>query len=192
MALNIKTISKRLLIIPPILVGIAIMAYQINNRQDPQHEPIKEVAQKVRVITVAEFTVVPRALGFGNVTPGTVWQAVSEVAGKIVEIHPNLKAGTILPKGTVVLKIDPINYRLAVQATEADIRALDAQISELKARVTNTKASLAIEQRSLKLSQKDLKRKQSLLKRRTVSQAAVDQEERNLLARRQSVQSLQR
>ncbi|MBT4937577.1 MAG: efflux RND transporter periplasmic adaptor subunit, partial [Rhodospirillaceae bacterium] len=119
------------------------------------------------------------------------WQAVSEVAGKIVEIHPNLKAGTILPKGTVVLKIDPINYRLAVQATEADIRALDAQISELKARVTNTKASLAIEQRSLKLSQKDLKRKQSLLKRRTVSQAAVDQEERNLLARRQSVQSLQ-
>jgi membrane fusion protein, multidrug efflux system len=191
MALNFKKISKRMLIIPPILVGVAIMAYQVKNRQGPQHEPVKEVVTKVRVITVPQITVIPRALGFGNVTPGTVWQAVSEVAGKIIEIHPNLKAGVILPKNTVVLKIDPIDYKLAVQATEADIRALDAQISELKARVTNTKASISIERRSLKLSEKDLKRKQSLLKRKTVSQAAVDQEERNLLARRQSVQSLQ-
>jgi len=115
---------------------------------------------------------------------------VAEVAGKIVLIHPQLKAGAILPKDTVILKIDPTDYQLAQQSIEADIRAINAQISELKAREKNTKASLAIERRSLALNQKDLKRKQALLKRRAVSQAAVDQEERTLLARRQSMQSL--
>ena len=191
MAFDKKKILKRLLIIPPILIGVALMAYQVKNRQAPQHETLQEVAKKVRVITVPKLTVVPRALGFGNVTPGTVWEAVAEVAGKIVKIHPLLKAGAILSKDTVILKIDPTDYILARQSIEADIRAINAQISELKTREKNTKASLGIERRSLALNQKDLKRKQALLKRRAVSQAAVDQEERTLLARRQSMQSLQ-
>ncbi len=190
MAFDKKKILKRLLIIPPIVVGVALMAYQVKNRQAPQHESLKEVAKKVRVISVPKLTVVPRALGFGNVTPGTVWEAVAEVAGKIVKIHPLLKAGAILPKDTVILKIEPTDYQLAQQSTEADIRAIDAQISELKTREKNTNASLGIERRSLALNEKDLKRKQALLKRRAVSQAAVDQEERTLLARRQSMQSL--
>ncbi|MDP7100341.1 MAG: hypothetical protein QF503_04205 [Rhodospirillales bacterium] len=190
MAFDKKKIMKRLLIIPPILIGVVLMAYQVKNRQAPQHEPLQEIAKKVRVISVQKLTVVPRALGFGNVTPGTVWEAVAQVSGKIIEIHPLLKAGAILPKDTVILKIDPTDYLLAQQSIEADIRAINAQISELKAREKNTKASLAIEQRSLALNQKDLKRKQALLKRRAVSQAAVDQEERTLLARRQSMQSL--
>lgn len=191
MAFNFKKTSKRLLILPPIIIGVAILAYQVKTRQAPEHTPVQEVATKVRVITVPQLTVIPRALGFGNVRPGTVWQAVSEVSGKIVEIHPNLKAGAILAKNTIVLKIDPTDYKLAIQATEADLRALAAQISEVTARVANTRASLAIEQRALKLSQNDLKRKQALFKRKIVSQATVDQEERNVLARRQSVQSLQ-
>ena len=191
MAFDKKKILKRLLIIPPILIGVALMAYQVKNRQAPQHETLQEVAKKVRVITVPKLTVVPRALGFGNVTPGTVWEAVAEVAGKIVKIPPLLKAGAILSKDTVILKIDPTDYILARQSIEADIRAINAQISELKTREKNTKASLGIERRSLALNQKDLKRKQALLKRRAVSQAAVDQEERTLLARRQSMQSLQ-
>jgi membrane fusion protein, multidrug efflux system len=190
MAFEKKKILKRVLIIPPILIGVALMAYQVNNRQAPQREPQQEIAKKVRVISAPKLTVVPRALGFGNVTPGTVWEAVAEVAGKITEIHPFLKAGSILPKDTVILKIDPTDYLLAQQSIEADIRAINAQISELKTREKNTKASLGIERRSLVLNQKDLKRKQALLKRRAVSQAAVDQEERTLLARRQSMQSL--
>jgi len=191
MAFDKKKILKRLLIIPPIVAGVALMAYQVKNRQAPQHETLQEVAKKVRVITVQKLTVVPRALGYGNVTPGTVWEAVAEVAGKIVKIHPLLKAGAILPKDSVILKIDPTDYLLAQQSIEADIRAINAQISEIKTREKNTKASLGIERRSLALNQKDLKRKQALLKRRAVSQAAVDQEERTLLARRQSMQSLQ-
>ena len=185
-----KKLLKRLLIIPPLIIGIAVVIWQVNNKQGPQQEPVQESAKKVRVMTVAEMSVVPRALGFGNVAPGMIWQAVTEISGQIVEIHPQLKKGAILPKGIVALKIDPTDYQLNLQKTKADIRALQAQITEVKERRVNTRASLAIDNRSLKLAENDLKRKQTLLRRKTVSQAAVDQEERNLLARRQSAQSL--
>lgn len=186
-----KSKLKRLLIIPPLIIGVAVVVFQVKSRQGPEQTPLQEVAKNVRVITVPEVTVVPRALGYGNVAPGMIWEAVTEVSGQIVHIHPNLKKGAILPKGTVALKIDQTDYRLALQSTNADIRALKAQIDELAARRKNTQASLAIENRSLRLNERDLKRKQSLLRRKTVSQAAVDLEERNLLARRQSVQSLE-
>jgi len=185
-----KKILKRLLVIPPLILGIAVLVYQVKSKQGPQQAPVQETAKKVRIMTVTELSVVPRALGFGNVAPGMIWEAVTEVSGRVVEIHHQLKKGAILPKDAVALKIDPTDYRLDLQRTKADIRALKAQITELKARRKNTQASLAIENRSLRLNENDLKRKQTLLRRKTVSQAAVDQEERNLLARHQSVQSL--
>lgn len=186
-----KPIWKRLLIIPPILIGIAIVAFMVKGREGPQQAPIQEATRNARIITVPKVTVIPTARGFGNVSPGKVWEGVIEVSGKVSEIHPQLKAGAILPKGTVLLQIDRTDYDLAVRRIKADIRALNAQLAEIKARRQNTRASLAIENRSLVLSERDLVRKQSLLKQRTVSQAAVDQEERNLLSRRQSVQNLQ-
>jgi len=184
-------IWKRLLIIPPILIGIGVVAVMVRSKEPPQQTEVKEVARKARVITVSEMTVIPRAFGFGTVSPGTVWEGVAEVSGKVIERHPRLKAGTILQEGTVLLRIDATDYELALQRLEADIRALKAQITEVRARRSNTQASIAIERRSLQISQRELKRKKDLLKNRTVSQAAVDQEERNVLAGRQSVQNLQ-
>jgi multidrug efflux pump subunit AcrA (membrane-fusion protein) len=58
-------------------------------------------------------------------------------------------------------------------------------------RAANLRASLKIERRSLTLNERDLARKRDLAAKKAVSQAAVDGEERNLLARRQSIQGMQ-
>ncbi|NQV56241.1 MAG: efflux RND transporter periplasmic adaptor subunit [Rhodospirillales bacterium] len=183
-------LKKRLLIIPPILVGLAVVALFVAAKNGPTQSDMGEAARKARVIEVPETTVIPRALGFGTVTPGTVWEALAEIQGKIVYIHPHLKAGAILTKGTVVLRIDPADYQLASGEAKADIRAIEAQLAELAARGKNTRASLAIDQKTLEISRRELNRKRQLLRSRAVSQAAVDLEERNLLDREQSVQNL--
>ncbi len=183
--------KKRLLIIPPILIGIAIVAVMVRSKQAPQQAEIQETARKARIITVPKVNVVPSARGFGNVSPGKVWEGVSEIAGTVIDIHPLLKVGAIMPKDTVLMRIDQTDYDLAVRRIEADIRAAQAQLAELATRRKNTQASLDIEKRSLSLSEREFVRKKELLARKTVAQAAVDQEERNLLARRQSVQNLQ-
>ena len=141
-----------MLIIVPILIGVAVVAYNVRNRAEPQRTDTGEAARKVRIITVPATTVVPRALGFGTVTPGTVWQAVAEVQGTVIEIHAQLKSGSILPKGTTLLRIDPADYRLALRSVEADIGVIRAQLAELAGRRTNTRASLAIEDRLLAIA----------------------------------------
>ena len=82
---------KRLLIIPGIVLGALVLFFLVKTRQEPQRSEIQEVARPVRIITVPEIAIVPRALGYGVVQAGQTWQALAEVAGKIVEIHPQLK-----------------------------------------------------------------------------------------------------
>lgn len=175
----------------PVLAGVAVLVFAVKTKTPPEQLPPQEATTSVRTISVPEVTLIPRAIGYGSIAPARVWQAVSEVSGKIVEIHPQLKKGAIISKGEVLLKIDPTDYNLAITQTEADIRAVSSQIEELNARQKNTQASLEIEKRSLELTKADFERKRKLLKQGNVSQAAVDQEERNVLKGRQSVQSLQ-
>ncbi|NQU58602.1 MAG: efflux RND transporter periplasmic adaptor subunit [Rhodospirillales bacterium] len=174
----------------PVVVGALALAIAVKTRPSPQQLPPEELTARVRIISVPEVTLVPRVIGYGIVKPGRVWQAVAEVAGKVVETHPDLKKGAIIAKGTVLLKIDPTDYRLGILQAEADIRAINAQMEELNGSEKNTKASLEIEDRSLILTKGDFERKRKLLEQGTVSQAAVDQEERNFLKGRQSVQTL--
>ena len=181
---------KKLLFIPPLLLGAAVLVIAVKSKDKPERSPPAERITVVRTIEAPSVTVIPRALGYGSVEPGRVWQAVAEVGGKVVETHPQLKKGAILEAGVVLLRIDPTDYRLAVSETKANIRAVRGQLAELAAKEKNTRLSLAIDERSLVLSRNDLERKRQLLKRKNASQAAVDQEERNVLARQQTIQSL--
>lgn len=181
---------KKLLILPPLAVGVIVLLLAIKDRPAPEKTMPKEAIATVRVIQVPSVTVVPRALGYGYVQPGRVWEAVAQVGGQVVDIHPQLKKGAIIGRGEILLRIDPTDYRLAAAQIEASLRSVQAQLAELEAKGKNTWASLAIEEASLALSRKDLDRKRRLLEKRNVPQAAVDEEERNVLARRLNVQSL--
>lgn len=181
---------KRVLFIPVVLAGAAVLYFLIGGRE-PEQAPPSERVRTVRVIAAPLVPVVPRAVGYGYVEPATVWEAVAEVSGKIIDAHPRLDPGEILPAGAVLLRIDPTDYRLAVAQIEANIRSARAELAELAVRASNTRASLKIEADALALSEKDLERKRELLKRGNVSQSAVDEQERNVLTHAQSVQSLQ-
>lgn len=180
---------KKLLFIPALLVGVAALVLAVKGKSVPEKAPPKEKVTRVRVIEAASMPVVPRAIAYGIVQPGTVWNAVAEAAGEIVETNPQLKKGAILAEGDVLFRIDPTPYELAAAQIEANIRATEAELAELEVRETNTRSSLAIEERSLVLSRKDLQRQKELKKKKAVAQAAVDKEERNVLARQLSVQT---
>lgn len=182
---------RKLLIIPPIVLGIAVLAYFVLQRKAPETKPPEERARFVRVIEAPETAVVPRILGYGTVTPAKVWNAVAQVSGEIVYVHPDFKKGAILPKDTELVRISPADYELAIAQSEANIRSAEAKLKELEVSEENTKAALAIEKRALELREKELARKQELLKSGTVSQSSVDQESRDVLAQRQRVQDLE-
>ena len=185
-----KTVLKRLLVLPPVLIGGAVLAWQIGGHDAPEQAPPDEPARLARVITVNPVTFVPRAVGFGHVEPGTVWRAVAQVSGEIVYRHPDLEAGKPMADGTAILRIDPADYELAVDRIQATLASDEAELADLAVEDANTRASLAIERRSLALADEDLGRKRTLRRSDDVSQAAVDEAERTLLTQRQRVQEL--
>ncbi len=182
---------RRLLIVPPILAGVGLLVWQLSGRVPPQQGEPAEIARPVRVIEVTPGDFVPRALGYGYVQPGRVWEAVAEVAGKIVFRHADLERGRLLPAGTEILRIDPADYELAVQRLEAGRAGVEARLAELAVRGSNAESSLRIERRALQLARQDLERKRALLARGNASQAGVDQAENAMLERRQRAQELE-
>jgi len=181
---------KKFLIIPAIAIGIIIFAINVKNRESPQQIPPAEPTRNVRVIEVPMVDVIPRALGYGNIQPESVWEAVAEVSGKIVEKHPQLKQGALLKSGELLLRIDPTDYKLAIAQSKANLQSIQAQLNELKIKEKNTRLSLKIEQQVLEVAQKELDRQRKLLKRKVVSTDSVDKQERTVLAQTQQIQSL--
>ena len=182
--------GRLMLFVVPVVLGAAAVGYAMKNREGPQRLPPEERMTPVRVVTAPAVDVVPRALGYGSVTPGRIWEAVGEVSGTVIYRHPELEKGAVLRAGTELLRIDPTDYRLAVAQIEANIRSTEAQLAILDVRASNARRSLAIEARSIDLARKELERKQRLVKQGTISQAAVDQEERAVLVGEQAVQNL--
>lgn len=181
-------LMRKLLIIPPLLAGLALLVFFVRSGSEPERKPPAEEARPVSVITIPSVVFVPRAIGYGNAEPARSWEAVAEVSGRIVFKHPLLESGELIGAGVEVLRIDAGDYQLAVESTKAKIRGAVAQIAELDVREQNALQSLRIEQRGLGLAEKDLERKRILLKRGSIAQAAVDEVERAVLSRRQAVQ----
>jgi RND family efflux transporter MFP subunit len=182
---------SRWLIIFPLIIGIASVFVLLKNRSEPQQAALTEPAKPVRFIRVPELDVVPHATGYGSVEPGKTWDAVAEVTGRIIETYPQLKNGELIKADSVILRIDPSDYELALAQVDTDIQGVQAQLAELDAREINTRASLEIEQQALALNGKELERNRALADKGTVTRSAFEQEQRAVLAQRQNVQSLQ-
>jgi multidrug efflux pump subunit AcrA (membrane-fusion protein) len=182
---------KKLLFIPPILIGIAVLFFLVSGREAPERKPAQELARAVRVITAEPVRLVPRVTGFGSVEPGQIWSAIAQVSGEVVYVHPNLKKGAILPAGTEIVRISTADIDLAISQAQANIRSTEAKLAEIEVSETNTAAILQIETRSLKLLEAELKRKEALRERGALAQAAVEQEQRATLAQRKKVQDLE-
>lgn len=186
-----KSLSRRLLIIPPVGLALAALFLVVSRTQPPERVPIEETATTVRFIKVKETAIIPRIKGFGTVQPARVWNAVAQVSGQVIYVHRNFRRGAILDAGTEIIRIDPADYELAIAEAQANIRAAEARLAELKVTEENSRDLLALEKRSLELKEAQLERTQDLQGRGTVSQATLDTEQRDTISQRFRVKDIE-
>lgn len=175
--------KHRWLILPPIAIGITILIWMAQGRQPPTQVDRGEAARAVRVIEAPAVELAPTAEGYGPVRPARVWRAVAQVSGRIIEIHPRLRDGEILGAGTELVRIDPIDYELALAQAQAEL-------AELTVQEQNTRASLEIEERNRDLANQELERLRKLAEKGTASASDVDQAERTALTSNSAAQNL--
>lgn len=180
----LRRYGRRLLVLPPLLVAVVILVVATKGRPAPERLETAEVARPARVVAAPRLDLVPRVTAHGTVVPGRTWDAVAEVAGRVLEVHPELRNGAILPAGTVLARIDPSAAELALAQVEAQLRELDI-------RERNTRKSLEIERRTLTSLRRDQERKKTLGERGAAAQSSIDTAERAVLQGEQQVQSLE-
>jgi len=186
----LNTYVKRLIMLIPIIIAIIITGYLVRNRKQPEQIENFAHAPSVRIIKTQLISIQPRVIGNGYVQPEKSWQAVAQVSGKIVEKNSMLKKGAFFKKDTILLKIDPTAYKLAIAQMESVIEQIKAQIATLDVEKKNYQASLAIEQKALALSKKEVNRQTALFTRSSISASRFDQEKLKHSQQTAKVQSL--
>lgn len=181
--MSTKYRARALWIIPPIVIGVLALLLLKGSKDAPLRVETEPPARVVRTISVARVDLRPVAEAYGVVQPAHVWTAVAQVSGRVVEMHPRLQDGEILPAGTLLFRIDPVDYELALAQRQA-------QLAELGMQQQNTANLLAIEQRNFELAQQEARRLQKLADKGTTSRSNADEAERAMLSSRTALQNL--
>ena len=110
-----KNISQKAIVSPLIIVAaLAVVIYKVKSRPPVEHEVLQFPTRTVEVITLKNLPFRARAIAYGNVEPAILLESRAEVSGKISYIHPWLKKGGSLSKGTVVLRIEPTTLEFSL------------------------------------------------------------------------------
>ncbi|MBN2450669.1 MAG: efflux transporter periplasmic adaptor subunit [Lentisphaeria bacterium] len=179
---------KKLLAFLPVVVAVAVVIVLLRTRTRPAAGPADEAVRSLRVLDAPVVAFRPRAMGYGLAEPTRVWQAVAEVRGTVVKVHPQLKAGALVRAETVLLEIDRADYELAAARLRASMAETGAKIDELDAEERSRQAAREIERRSLDLARKSLERTRELGAAKIVPADQVDREERDVLRQEQAIQ----
>ena len=187
-----KKILKNFIFLPLIIAAaVAFVVMQVKSKQTVEHKEVQFPVKTVEVLTVEKIPFRTRAVAYGNVEPATVLQAKSEVNGKISYIHPDLKQGGSLPKGTTVLRIETTTFQISLDSSKAGLASSQSSLKQIEAEEQSAKRSLAIAQKNLNLGLAELKRVEVLVNKRTLARNQLDIEEQKVLQLRSAVQDLQ-
>ncbi len=116
--------AKSLKIILPVLILsglVAGSAMLIAGKTEVETKPAKSEPPSVEVMTAKPQAMQLNVHSQGVVAPRTEIDLVSEVAGKVVDIHLAFAAGGFFNSGETLLRIDPRDYEFAVVRAQAQL-----------------------------------------------------------------------
>src|SRR5690606_30864105 len=102
-----------------------------------------------------------------------------EVAGRVVEIHPKLEVGEVIPKGEVLFAIDQRDYTARLKDAAATTEQLEMTVERLERQAEIDTNRLETLKRSRDLARSEFERVRRLYDEDDVgTQSAVDAAER--------------
>ena len=129
-----RGLGQAILTLLVLAVGVMAALVFIKLKPPPQRVDQPVLAPLVKVQRLESNDIQMVVQGYGTVRPKVELDIIPEVAGKVVYVHAELKAGGVIRANETILRIDPSDYELAVQqaqaaVAEAQVR-LDTEIAE--------------------------------------------------------------
>lgn len=129
-----KTLLGVLLVVLILSGGVAGRFLLGLLREPPHQVDVKELALHVEALKAAAEDAVVVITGYSTVAPLGQVTIMPKVAGEIVEKHPQLQEGEMLPAGAVMFKIDPVDYANTKIQAEAQVNQLENTLALLNER----------------------------------------------------------
>ena len=145
-----------------LLGGVAALAGLSRLRQEPVTVRPREQAIRVEAIEVHPEAVPVIITGYGPAHALNVVTIMPEVSGSVIEVHPRLEVGGIIPKGEILFAIDPRTYDAQVADGEATIEQLHSSIEGMKLRHQMDRDRLKTLERTQVLARTDFERMKDL------------------------------
>jgi len=135
--LRILRSEKYLQLIASIVVltiGFAGARALIKSRKSPSKVMVERPAPLVEVARLTAGDIDMQIQGYGSVTPKVEVEISPQVAGMVVWMNPNFRAGGYIEANEPLIKIDPRDYELAARQARATVAeatvALDTEKAE--------------------------------------------------------------
>jgi multidrug efflux pump subunit AcrA (membrane-fusion protein) len=186
------TIVRIVLII--VFIGLGFLGFQFfaAMKKPPAETGANERPLPVKGMRLERGNIPVTLEGYGTVRARTRVAVSPEVGGLIVDIHPRLEAGEVIPEGEVLFRVDPRTYTLRLNQANAEIVRLNSEIARIRQQQANDARRLELSQRSRDLAKSEYERVLQLLEKDEVgSRSGVEQAERVLTQAEDQVVALE-
>ena len=129
----IKTILHLVLTVVVLAAGILYARHLIDTAPEAERRPPEKTIPTVDVIEASPQFYTVQLITRGTVTPRTESTLIPQVAGQALAISDNFRAGGFFEKGEELLRIDPVDYELALTTAKAELAKMRLGLSEERA-----------------------------------------------------------
>ncbi len=129
----IKTILHLILTVVVLAAGILYARHLIDTAPEAERRPPGKTIPTVDVIEASPQSYTVQLITRGTVTPRTESTLIPQVAGQALAISDNFRAGGFFEMGEELLRIDPVDYELALTTAKAELAKMRLGLSEERA-----------------------------------------------------------
>ncbi len=178
----------RFILVLAVAVAVAFLLYKLKKK--PEKKEIVQTPPSVTVMTAVPVSKVMTVSAFGTIKARKSVKIAAEVAGRIQKIHPSFTQGGFIPKGAVLIRIDPDSYQLEKEAARVRVDQAETDIENFKQDIENLKKDIILSKTNLDLAQKELDRMKTLTDNQFASVNSLEKTEQQYLAAKMQYQNL--
>lgn len=145
-----------------VAIGFCVRSVLVGMQNPPPEIDFVEPVLRVEVLRVQPEDVPVLIRGFGEVRPVTLLPVAAAVAGEIIEIHPRLEVGEVIPAGEVLFRVDPRDYEINVADAEANVSRAESRVAALRLQFDMDSKRLATARRTHDLAEEEFGRFKAL------------------------------
>ncbi|MCU0831234.1 MAG: HlyD family efflux transporter periplasmic adaptor subunit [Rhizobiaceae bacterium] len=181
----LRGIAQAGLMLAVLAAGVIGMNRLIASAPERAARPFTPPVITVEAVDAVAGTHVPKIAAFGEIVAARTVDLRPAVAGEILTVSPNLRAGDRVQEGEILASIDRFEYEGALVEARANLAQTEAAIVEIEARIAAERDQLATAEDQLRLAADDVARAEGLRRNGSLTERQLD-ERRLILSQRDS------